>query len=243
MSAKDISHLKIEAICLGCPTKFIKKWETNNYCSTECFNVRKRVLVDFICKQCGKIQKVRNSDKLTFCSYACSNTFGMNAYSVRNNCWYKKNCKQCNKEFDCQKCGPTEFCSVKCSSRFSALNGLNLPRKPRAYKFSKAGFRKDIGHFVRSMFEANYARILNFNKVKYEYEPKTFNLKTTSYTPDFYIPKEDRFVELKGRYFGINKIRKFKKMFPKIKYSVIFQDSNEWKLLTKQYKNLIPTWE
>ena len=63
---------------------------------------------------------------------------------------------------------------------------------------SKSGYREDLGHFVRSTWEANFARVLNYLEVKYQYEPKRFQTPYGSYCPDFYIPKWKTFVEIKG---------------------------------------------
>ncbi len=51
--------------------------------------------------------------------------------------------------------------------------------------------------------EAELARILDFYRVAWEYEPRTFPLAwdmdgtaTECFTPDFYLPEEDLYVEL-----------------------------------------------
>ena len=60
------------------------------------------------------------------------------------------------------------------------------------------GHRKDLGHATRSSWEANFARILIFLKLSYDYEKYTFELEEgDTYTPDFYIP-------LKNTNFSVN---------------------------------------
>lgn len=90
------------------------------------------------------------------------------------------------------------------------------------YSNAKHGKRKDLnGTYFRSAWEANYARYLNYFQVKWEYEPKTFMFEkikkgTRSYTPDFYLIDEDRWIEIKG-YFSAKdktKIKRFKKYYP-----------------------------
>ena len=51
--------------------------------------------------------------------------------------------------------------------------------------------------------EAEFARILDFYGIPWEYEPRTFVLEqdssrtvTEAFTPDFYLPDQDLFVEL-----------------------------------------------
>jgi hypothetical protein len=76
--------------------------------------------------------------------------------------------------------------------------------------------------------EQEFARILDYYGIKWEYEPQTFALAwdedgnvTRAFSPDFYIPDQDLFVELttvrpklitkKNR-----KIRRLKELYPEI---------------------------
>lgn len=51
---------------------------------------------------------------------------------------------------------------------------------------------------MRSGYEIGFARWLDFSGIKWEYEPKRFDLGYTTYTPDFYLPEFDVFIEIKG---------------------------------------------
>ena len=55
----------------------------------------------------------------------------------------------------------------------------------------------------KSKFESNFARSLSAQKVKFGYEVKKFPFvqpaKKRNYTPDFFIPEADLFVECKGK--------------------------------------------
>jgi len=67
------------------------------------------------------------------------------------------------------------------------------------YTRGRGGYREDVGQYFRSEWEAQYARFLNANGIEWVYEPKTFALtETLNYTPDFYLPKTDEWVEVKG---------------------------------------------
>ena len=51
--------------------------------------------------------------------------------------------------------------------------------------------------------EEEFARILDYYSIAWQYEPRTFALEwdsesnvTTAFTPDFYLPEEDLYVEL-----------------------------------------------
>lgn len=64
-------------------------------------------------------------------------------------------------------------------------------------EFSKPNFQ--FSHPAEEMF----ARILDFYNVSWQYEPKTFELEWSdegivklAFTPDFYLPDQDLFVEL-----------------------------------------------
>lgn len=54
------------------------------------------------------------------------------------------------------------------------------------------------GHRFRSRTEARWAVLFDHLGVKYEYEAEGFELGGYRYLPDFYLPKEDCFVEVKG---------------------------------------------
>ncbi len=86
---------------------------------------------------------------------------------------------------------------------------------------AKGGFRKDLKHFFRSGMEANIARYYNVVKVKWLYESKEFEFKTIKrgnryYKPDFYLPKDGIWVEVKGWFRRSDKIklRRFKRYYP-----------------------------
>ena len=52
-------------------------------------------------------------------------------------------------------------------------------------------------------WEPQAATHFNTNKIDYLYEPETFTLPDgTTYTPDFYLPEKDLYIEVKGRFIG-----------------------------------------
>ena len=132
-----------------------------------------------------------------------------------------------------------------------ASGKLRSPRPVGITHYGYGGIRKDLGHYVRSGLEANFCRILKYFKVKYFYEPDGFVLKDEkgqifgTYTPDIYIPKEDKYIELKGRLFEKDKIKMemFRQQYPKEKLDIIFQQSERWKQMRNQYRDVIPNWE
>ena len=55
------------------------------------------------------------------------------------------------------------------------------------------------GYRFRSRLEARWAVFFDSSKIKYLYEPEGFKLSDgTYYLPDFYLPNEDYYVEVKG---------------------------------------------
>lgn len=81
--------------------------------------------------------------------------------------------------------------------------------------------------WMRSSWEVNFAQYCDKKNIKWQYESKTFDLGNTTYTPDFYLPAYDMYVEIKG-YFRNNAKRKmtlFKKLYKDI----------ELKLFDKQH--------
>lgn len=123
--------------------------------------------------------------------------------------------------------------------------GKNNPmygKTPKTCYGYKVGKREDIGHFVRSTWEANYARILQHLNIEYEYECETFKLNDDyTYTPDFKI--KDTYIEIKGYWYDDSKIKfkLFKSMYPDKKIVII--DSDKYDILKKTYKDKIANWE
>lgn len=112
------------------------------------------------------------------------------------------------------------------------------------------GFRKDIGHYTRSTWEANVARILQYQGIEYVYEKEPFVFRDEngeiidSYLPDFYLPKSNMFLEVKGQ-MDETSIRKIKLLFEHyldIKYMII--DGSVYSNMERGFrKKLGKMWE
>lgn len=76
---------------------------------------------------------------------------------------------------------------------------------------------------LRSSYEIAYAKYLDNKKIEWYYEETTFNLGNTTYTPDFYIPEANTYIEIKcyWRKDALEKFKLFKEMYPDIKIEVI----------------------
>jgi len=97
--------------------------------------------------------------------------------------------------------------------------------------------------FFRSRWEANFARILKFLNISYEYEKYRFYSTNFSYCPDFYLPQFDKFFEIKG-YFDEDSIKKIKYAVEgPLKDRLIVLDKDGYSDLGGKYRNVIEEWE
>ncbi|MBI3305146.1 DNA polymerase III subunit alpha [Candidatus Parcubacteria bacterium] len=130
---------------------------------------------------------------------------------------------------------------------FERFRGTGNPMYGQRAPHRKGGYRPDLGHYVRSNWEADFARILKLHRAAYEYEPKTFELRRAdgtlmSYTPDFYTPHDNTFYEIKGWLHELDqeKICLFTSQYPQHNFVLI--SATKFAELALQYKQLI-RWE
>ncbi len=125
--------------------------------------------------------------------------------------------------------------------------GANNPMFGKTPPHRKGGFRNDLGHYVRSSWEADFARILRLHHINYQYEPKTFRLVKTdgevlNYTPDFYIPSQHTFYEIKGWLHeqDAEKIKLFQEQYPHT--NLVLINTTKFAEFALKYKTLVK-WE
>ncbi|MFH1382295.1 MAG: hypoxanthine phosphoribosyltransferase [Chloroflexota bacterium] len=91
--------------------------------------------------------------------------------------------------------------------------------------------------------EAEFARILDFYRVEWAYEPRSFPLKwdgdrvTEMFTPDFYLPGFDLYVELTTLKQSLvteknSKLRRLRELYPEVKITLLYRKDFE-RLLAK----------
>jgi len=92
--------------------------------------------------------------------------------------------------------------------------------------------------------EAKFARVLDFYKLEWEYEPRTFPLEwdeegnvTAAFTPDFYLPGQDLYIEIttirpKLSTFKNRKLRRLQELYPEINVK-LFKRRDVRKLMVK----------
>ena len=83
--------------------------------------------------------------------------------------------------------------------------------------------------------EKEFAKILDFYRIKWEYEPKTFTLEwdendipVLSFTPDFYLSELDLFIELTTLNQKLvtkknRKIKKVRELYPEINVKLFYK--------------------
>jgi hypothetical protein len=117
----------------------------------------------------------------------------------------------------CQRCYIKTFSGIT-NPNFNnhKLKGKNNPMFGKIAHHGK--WIKYKGIKFRSSWEVAYAKYLDKQGTEWQYEPKTFDLGNCTYTPDFYLPESDTYVEIKGWWRDDAK-KKFK-MFQKKYYSM-----------------------
>ena len=194
---------------------------------------RKSSQVTLTCIECGKEYKkpLSRSKTSKFCSRECKDK-SSSKYKIKKclncnisfkakrgkiycsrKCYLEKNkiervnltCNFCGSKYEKPLGRETKYCSKDCQFKAQSSGLHEIPSNGRL------GFRYDLpnNYFFKSALEADYARWCEATNKSYIYEHKTFTVqydgKDKQYTPDFYHPDEDRYVELKA----IRRDRKF----------------------------------
>jgi cytidylate kinase len=90
--------------------------------------------------------------------------------------------------------------------------------------------------------EREFARVMDFYRIRWQYEPKTFPIEwdenqnvTKAFTPDFYLPDLDLYIELTTMKQSLvtkknRKVRLLKEHYPEVNIKILYE---------RDYKNLI----
>lgn len=206
--------------CVICRSKFCSADKTKT-CSSGCYSVLNSVSHTGEVAKCAWETRKRNG-------IVCE-TCGRTRLTKKKSKYHDRTCKGCSRLY-CSHQLKQLYCTRKCAEKYSEGGGNG-----------KYGFRKDLGQFFRSTWEANYARILNLRGIPWEYEPRKFKLGKTTYTPDFRVGKNE-YIEIKGWVSPQweRKRRTFEKRYPEIDLEVLGPRSYE--RLRGIYENKIQ-WE
>ena len=117
------------------------------------------------------------------------------------------------------------------------MTGNALKIRMNSTKNNKLGLRDKTAEDVVFAHESEkeFARILDFYRIKWEYEPRTFilewdedNLPKKSFTPDFYLPDFDLYIELTTLNQKLvtkknGKLKRLRKMYPDINAKLFYK--------------------
>jgi hypothetical protein len=243
-------------ICKICDKKFEPNKYTPNqiYCSKKCKSLGKRLWQKKYCKTnkgesvklnfyekhpnylrlkygIGKKLYERNLmfEKGLLLCCECKEILPLSKFHKDATCsnGYDYRCKKCvNKKHIAKpkKIHNKKLCKcVICRTLRGEYKGRNHPRfgkvtHPKYIKYKNIRFH--------SSWESKYAEHLDELNIKWKYEPKAFDLGETTYTPDFYLPETDTYVEIKGwwRDDAKSKFKMFRIKYPKINIKVYRQN-------------------
>ncbi len=154
-------------------------------------------------------------------------------------------CIYCGKVKQCYPCEALyrKYCNSEC---FYRHRGDNLT------SWGKYGYRSDLGHVVRSKWEANVCRIIKYLEGSYGYETMSLRIKDGNRTRvyildlvDYDRVLSDGYIEVKGRITQRSKCKMelVEEQHPDFfkRLTIIYQ--KEMRELNKLYRSIIPYWE
>jgi hypothetical protein len=87
-------------------------------------------------------------------------------------------------------------------------------------------------HKIRHAAEQIFADILKQSQLEFVYQPATFHFNGISYTPDFYVPKDQTFYEVIGTRQAYSltrqKINLLEKVYPFLKICIVNPDGTNY---------------
>ena len=131
--------------------------------------------------------------------------------------------------------------AVKMIIRSIRLAERNTPEQVEIDTETLRDATGSVPHFAHSS-EEEFAKLLDFYRIRWLYEPKTFILEcdsegniTSAFTPDFYLPDFDLYIELTTQRqrlvnYKNRKIKRLKELYPNVNIKMIYG---------KDYKNIL----
>ena len=254
-------------LCPQCGSSFIATKRRTKFCSTSCvalFNLsklppkRNKYTAEEkkrVCKQCEKIYYCFPSLKSSFCSRICQFEW-MKTHPIkywlgkkrpgavermRRTMTGRKHTEEWKRMMSLRQKG--KVITVEQRKKISqTLRGH--PPNPGS-GIGKSGFREDLPFYARSRWEANVARSLEYEELKYVYEPIVVDFGEWSYRPDFYIPELNWFIEVKGYMTdrAREKVEAFRSYAFEQGFAFSLIEQKEYRELSEIYSTVIPEWE
>jgi len=209
-SCKECCRKQYEHKCLDCNNLIRRKnaKRCKSCAGKKLFDIKGRL--KFNCIDCGKTISYGHK-RCTKCHIKYS--VGKNANNYRG-VYY---CIDCGKKL-------ANIYAKRCKS--CSNKGKRNPHFGITPQHTQRNYYKSI--CFRSSWEANFAKWLELSGIAWEYEKHRFNLEDCTYTPDFYLPEFDCYIEIKGWWQGMAKYKFFQlkklkniKLFDKKKLKLI----------------------
>ena len=115
------------------------------------------------------------------------------------------------------------------------MNLLQVPRRSIVENLLPETDEGRNGDRFANETEKEFARFLEFYRIPFQYEPRTFPLETDgegrvleAFTPDFYLPEQDLFIELTTMKQSLvtrknRKVRKLRRLHPEVNIRIFYQ--------------------
>jgi len=178
-----MSNPKEPRYCLQCG-KIITKYGNKKYCSMKCYGDSMRgkkkpsSKIKKICLNCGKVFWVYPYRKNTakYCSNKCQVEADFKIPLEKR----KTKCEWCGKIFYRKHSG-ARFCSRKCANQWTTLNR----KPPCGFKFTKQNIYSSLEKIMKKRLENQNRKFIH-------------NKKIGKYFVDFFLPDENRIIEIDG---------------------------------------------
>ena len=122
----------------------------------------------------------------------------------------------------------------------------DLKRAVAAIEESSGGDREPASQLTFAHeSEAEFARILDFYHIAWQYEPRSFPVEwdeqgqaTSSFTPDFYLPQHDLYIEITTLKQPLvtrknRKVRRLRELYPEINIKVLY--ASDYRKLVEKF--------
>jgi len=204
--AKDITEddellTTLSKIDIKNPNYKGKLFKICEVCGTEFTVFKSQSHIKTCCKDCANILRSRNSTKPNLGKTWDSKLKGIpRTQEVKDK--ISKATKEAMKEIDMSSINKNRNMDFMKSIEWHDKMRLSRLESVKNGKFAYNGIN------FRSNWEIIFAKNLDKNNIKWEYEPKVFELSNGSfYTPDFYLPEHDKWVEIKGYMYDHSKVK------------------------------------